>query len=72
MNKIVAFTWYCIDMFHCMLKAEFVTLISLKVPSGISHISNSATTMLWSEASPTTCRQETSGWARRKDGEAKT
>ncbi len=26
--------WYSNDMFHFMFKAEFVTLISLKVPSG--------------------------------------
>ena len=26
--------WYFNDMFHCMFKAEFVTLVSLKVPSG--------------------------------------
>ena len=34
MNKIVTFTWYSADMFHYVLKAEFVTLGSLKVPSG--------------------------------------
>ncbi len=33
-NKIVTFMWYCTDMFHYMSKAEFVTLVSLKVPSG--------------------------------------
>ncbi len=26
--------WYSNDMFHYMLKAEFVTPVSLKVPSG--------------------------------------
>ncbi len=26
--------WYSNDMFHYMLKAEFLTLVSLKVPSG--------------------------------------
>ena len=26
--------WYSNDMFHYMLKAEFVKLVSLKVPSG--------------------------------------
>ncbi len=26
--------WYSNDMFHHMFKAEFVTLVSLKVPSG--------------------------------------
>ncbi len=26
--------WYSNDMFHYMLKAEFVTLVSLEVPSG--------------------------------------
>ncbi len=26
--------WYSNDMFHYMFKAEFVTLVSLKVPSG--------------------------------------
>ncbi len=28
--------WYSNDMFHYMFKAEFVTLVSLKVPSGSS------------------------------------
>ncbi len=28
--------WYSNDMFHYMFKAEFVTLVSLKVPSGYS------------------------------------
>ncbi len=26
--------WYSNDMFHYMFQAEFVTLVSLKVPSG--------------------------------------
>ncbi len=34
MKKNVTFMWYANDMFHYMLKAEFVTLVSLKVPSG--------------------------------------
>ena len=29
--------WYSNGMFHYMLKAEFVTLASLKVPSGLSY-----------------------------------
>ena len=33
-GKIVTITWYSSDMFHCMLKAGFVALVSLKVPSG--------------------------------------
>ncbi len=27
--------WYSNDMFHHVFKAEFVTLVSLKVPSGV-------------------------------------
>ncbi len=35
MKKIVTFTmWYSNDIFYYMFKAEFVTLVSLKVPSG--------------------------------------
>ncbi len=34
MNKTVTFMWYSNDMFHYMFKAEFVRLVSLKVPSG--------------------------------------
>ncbi len=38
-KKIATFTmWYSNDMFHHMLKAEFVTLVSLKVPSGSSTV----------------------------------
>ncbi len=33
-KKIVTFGWYSNDRFHYMFKAEFVTLVSLKVPSG--------------------------------------
>ncbi len=35
-KKLVTFMWYSNDTFHCMFKAEFVTLVSLKVPSGTS------------------------------------
>ncbi len=34
MIKIVTLTWRSNDMFHYMLKAEFVKLVSLNVPSG--------------------------------------
>ncbi len=34
MKKLVTFMWYSNDMFHDMFKAEFVTTVSLKVPSG--------------------------------------
>ncbi len=33
-KKIVTFTWHSNDMFHYVLKAEFVALVGLKVPSG--------------------------------------
>ncbi len=33
-NKIVTFAWSSNDMFHYMFKAEYVTLVSLKVLSG--------------------------------------
>ena len=33
-KKLVKCTWYSNDMFHYTFKAEFVTLVSLKVPSG--------------------------------------
>ena len=45
--------WYSNDMFHYMLKAEFVTLVSLKVPSGnfaanFKYMSDSTTSVnLW-------------------------
>ncbi len=38
MKKIVTLMWYSKDMCHYMFKAEFVTLVSLKVPSGGLHI----------------------------------
>ncbi len=34
MTKIVTFMWYSNDMFLYVFKAEFVALVSLKVPSG--------------------------------------
>ncbi len=34
MKKIVTFMWHSNDTFHYMFKAEFVTLVSLKVPPG--------------------------------------
>ena len=34
MKKIVTFMWYSNGIFQYVLKAEFVTLISLKVPLG--------------------------------------
>ncbi len=37
-KKIVTFMWYANDMFHYMFKAELVTLVSLKVPSGTRKI----------------------------------
>ncbi len=33
-KKIVTFMWHSNDAFHYVSKAEFVTLTSLKVPSG--------------------------------------
>ncbi len=33
MKKIVTLMWHSNDMFHYMFKAEFVALVSLKVPS---------------------------------------
>ena len=33
-NKNVTFMWYSNDVFHYVFKAEFATLVSLKVPSG--------------------------------------
>ncbi len=39
MNKPVTFMWYSNDMFHYVFKAEFVTLVSLKVPSGCNVLS---------------------------------
>ena len=33
-KKIVTFIWYSYETFHYMFKAEFGTLVSLKVPSG--------------------------------------
>ncbi len=33
-KKNVTFMWCSNDMFHYVFKAEFVTLSSLKVPSG--------------------------------------
>ncbi len=33
-KTIVTLTWYSNDLFHYMFKAEFVALVSLKVPSG--------------------------------------
>ena len=30
--------WYSNDMFHHMLKAEFVTPVRLKVPSGVVQL----------------------------------
>ena len=33
-EKNVTFMWYSSDMFRYLFKAEFVTLVGLKVPSG--------------------------------------
>ena len=38
MPKIVTFMWHSNDVSHYMFKAEFVTLVSLKVPSGILRV----------------------------------
>ncbi len=35
-KKNVTLMWYSNDMFHYMPRAEFVTLVSLKIPSGSS------------------------------------
>ncbi len=36
-KKLVTCVWCSNDMFHYMFKAEFVTLVSLKVPSGLEE-----------------------------------
>ncbi len=43
-KKIVTSTsmWYSVDMFHYMLKAEFVTPVSLKIPLGTSTFASIA------------------------------